>query len=73
MIKKDYRGVGCPMNFVKAKLVLETMSIGHQLEILLDDGQPIQNVPNSIQLEGHKIIQQQQDSAGHWKVIIEKK
>ena len=71
-IEKDYRGVACPMNFVKTKLVLETMGAGQQLEILLDDGEPINNVPNSVKLEGHKIIQQTQSSDGYWAVLIEK-
>ena len=44
------------MNFVKTKLVLETMSTGDRLNILLDDGAPIQNVPNSVELEGHKVL-----------------
>jgi sulfite reductase (ferredoxin) len=71
-IKKDYRGVACPMNFVKTKLVLETMNSGQQLEILLDDGEPIENVPNSVKLEGHKILKQEKDGP-HWVVVIEKK
>ena len=48
------------MNFVKTKLVLETLSIGDRLTVLLDDGAPIQNVPNSVQLEGHKILSKTQ-------------
>jgi sulfite reductase (ferredoxin) len=71
-IEKDYRGVACPMNFVKTKLVLETMNTGQQLEILLDDGEPIGNVPNSVKLEGHKVLQQTQSGEGHWTVLIEK-
>ena len=71
-IEKDFRGVGCPMNFVKTKLVLETMTTGQQLSILLDDGAPIQNVPNSVKLEGHKVLSQNQSSEGHWTVLIEK-
>ena len=71
-IEKDYRGVGCPMNFVKTKLVLETMSVGDELTVLLDDGAPIQNVPNSVKLEGHKVRSQEKDGSGHWKVLIEK-
>ena len=71
-VEKDFRGVGCPMNFVKTKLVLETMQPGQQLSILLDDGAPIQNVPNSVKLEGHKILKQEQQTGDHWQVIIEK-
>jgi len=70
--EKDFRGVMCPMNFVKTKLALSTMKSGEKLQILLDDGEPIQNVPNSIKLEGHKILNQVQLSQGHWQVLIEK-
>ena len=72
ILEKDYRGVGCPMNFVKTKLVLETMQVGQQLQIFLDDGAPIQNVPNSVKLEGHKVLGQDKQPEGHWKVLIEK-
>jgi tRNA 2-thiouridine synthesizing protein A len=53
----DLRGVVCPMNFVKAKLKLEGMDKGEVLEVILDSGEPIQNVPKSIKEEGHKIIE----------------
>lgn len=71
-LEKDFRGVACPMNFVKTKLVLETMNPGQLLTILLDDGAPIQNVPNSVKLEGHNILKQEQASEGHWSVTIKK-
>ncbi len=71
-VEKDYRGVACPMNFVKTKLVLDTMNSGQQLKILLDDGEPIQNVPNSVALEGHKVLSKTQSGA-FWEVVIEKK
>jgi len=71
-IQKDFRGVACPMNFVKTKLVLDTMSSGQKLEILLDQGEPIENVPNSVQLEGHKVLYKKQVD-NYWSVLIEKK
>ena len=71
VITKDFRGVKCPMNFVKTKLALETLSPGDRLTILLDDGAPIQNVPNSIKLEGHKILSKVTVD-NYWEVLIEK-
>lgn len=68
---KDLRGVTCPMNFVKAKIALETMQAGWRLAVLLDDGAPIENVPRSIQGEGHKILEQTM-KGDHWYVLIEK-
>ncbi len=54
--KIDLRGVLCPINFVKTKLKLEMMDDGQVLEITLDDGEPMRNVPRSIKEEGHKIV-----------------
>jgi TusA-related sulfurtransferase len=47
-IELDLRGVICPYNFVKTKLKLEAMEHGQILSVLLDDGDPIQNVPLSV-------------------------
>ncbi len=70
---KDFRGVACPMNFVKTKLALASLNSGDLLEIWLDDGQPINNVPGSVKLEGHAIVEQQQTKEGYWRVVIKKK
>ncbi len=53
----DLRGVLCPINFVKTKLKLESMAEGEVLEVVLDSGEPIQNVPKSLKDEGHKIVE----------------
>lgn len=60
------------MNFVKTKIELALMQSGELLEILLDDGQPIDNVPGSVRLEGHTIVEQTQID-NYWKVVIRKK
>ena len=52
----DLRGVACPLNWVKTKLRLEEMEPGEVLEVLLDDGDPIRNVPRSVRAEGHRIV-----------------
>ncbi|OGG94731.1 MAG: hypothetical protein A2527_05905 [Candidatus Lambdaproteobacteria bacterium RIFOXYD2_FULL_50_16] len=69
---KDFRGVSCPMNFVKTKITLAAMRSGQTLEVWLDDGQPIINVPESVKLEGHQILNQDQEDEGHWSVVIQK-
>jgi len=68
----DLRGVACPMNFVKAKLRLEGMDIGEALAIILDDGEPIQNVPASLRGEGQAIEQTEDLHDGHWRVVVRK-
>ena len=54
----DLRGVACPMNYVKTKLKLEMMDEGEQLEVWLDAGDPIRNVPMSLRNDGHKVLEQ---------------
>jgi tRNA 2-thiouridine synthesizing protein A len=52
----DLRGVCCPMNFVKAKLFLEGIEQGETVELLLDDGEAVKNVPRSLKAEGHRLL-----------------
>jgi TusA-related sulfurtransferase len=51
----DLRGTPCPLNFVRTKIQLEKMSTGELLEVWLDPGEPIEQVPDSLVMEGHKL------------------
>ncbi|MEM7590797.1 MAG: sulfurtransferase TusA family protein [Cyanobacteria bacterium P01_A01_bin.83] len=51
----DLRGTPCPVNFVRTKLRLEQMSPGSILEVWLDSGEPIEQVPDSLKMEGYQI------------------
>jgi TusA-related sulfurtransferase len=51
----DLRGTPCPINFVRTKLKLERMSPGSLLEVWLDGGEPIEQVPDSLAMEGYQI------------------
>jgi TusA-related sulfurtransferase len=52
----DLRGTPCPLNFVRTKLRLEKMSPNQILEVWLDKGEPIEQVPNSLQMSGYQIL-----------------
>jgi tRNA 2-thiouridine synthesizing protein A len=67
----DLRGISCPTNFVKAKLALEMIETGESVEFLLDDGEPIKNVPRSLKAEGHKLLSLQEE-AGYYRLVLEK-
>jgi tRNA 2-thiouridine synthesizing protein A len=62
----------CPITFVKTKLKLEELHQGEILEIILNDGEPMQNVPRSIKGEGHKILALEKLSEDTYKLTIEK-
>ena len=51
----DLRGTPCPINFVRTKLCLEQMEQGQLLEVWLDPGEPIEQVPESLKIEGYSI------------------
>ncbi len=70
-VKQDLRGVGCPINYVKAKLFLENMETGETLSLLLDEGEPIENVPASLKEDGHKILKIQQVE-DYYRLLVEK-
>lgn len=70
--QKDCRGVGCPMNLVYLKVEIARLKSGQVLDIILDDGAPVRNVPASAQKEGHKILEQKRLSDGAWSILIEK-
>ena len=42
------------------------------LELILDNGPPINNVPGSVEKEGHTILQKKQLEDGSWQLLIRK-
>jgi TusA-related sulfurtransferase len=53
--KLDLRGTPCPLNFVRTKLKLQQMLGGELLEVWLDPGEPIEQVPDSLVMSGYQI------------------
>lgn len=46
----------CPLTFVKTKLRVERMASGETLEVRLNAGEPLENVPRSLAELGHTIL-----------------
>ncbi|KAA0682914.1 sulfurtransferase TusA family protein [Roseomonas genomospecies 6] len=46
----------CPLTFVKTKLSVERMAVGQTLEVRLNAGEPLENVPRSLIELGHSIL-----------------
>ncbi len=67
----DLTGVKCPINFVKAKVKLSTMESNSVLALILDDGDPVRNVSESLKMEHHTILSQTKINDQH-KVIVQK-
>jgi len=62
------------MTFVKTKLKIEKMESGQILEVLLNEGEPLKNVPLSAQELGHQILEIcAQNDNQTYKILIQKK
>lgn len=68
----DITDVVCPVTFVKAKVAIEELEIGEILEVRMNEGEPIQNVPRSFKDEGHKVIQVVNNGDGTYTIFVEK-
>jgi TusA-related sulfurtransferase len=66
----DLRGTPCPINFVRTKLRLERMAVGEILEVWLDGGEPIEQVPDSLQMEGY-LIREIVDRQGFFALYVQ--
>ncbi|MBH8575862.1 sulfurtransferase TusA family protein [Nostocaceae cyanobacterium CENA369] len=65
----DLRGTPCPINFVRTKLRLEQMPSGSLLEVWLDTGEPIEQVPDSLTMAGYH-IEQITDCTGYFSLLV---
>lgn len=61
----------CPMTFVKTKLQLDKMEKGQVLEVVLREGEPLANVPKSVEQDGHKVLKICKDDQVY-KILIER-
>ena len=68
----DINDVVCPITFVKTKVALEDLEDGQILEIRLNEGEPIQNVPRSLKDENHKVLEVKDNSDGTFTIFVEK-
>ena len=62
----------CPMTFVKTKIELSKLQSGDRLEVLLMEGEPLENVPRSSEDQGYKVLSVELVKENIHKIIIEK-
>ena len=61
-----------PMTFVKTKLKLAQIADGDILEVLLTDGEPLNNVPKSAKEQGYNVLSVEHVEGNIHKVTIKK-
>jgi TusA-related sulfurtransferase len=67
----DLAGVPCPANTARALLRLELLDEGDLLAVIVDDGEPLANVPPSLTAEGHEVLAVT-PLDGRWRVLVRK-
>ncbi|MFP4509881.1 MAG: sulfurtransferase TusA family protein [Spirochaetaceae bacterium] len=60
----------CPYTFVKSKLAIEQLKHGEVLRIHLGNSESAANVPRSLDLEGHEVLQVERVEPNHWVVDV---
>ena len=72
--KIDITADVCPMTFVRTRLKLETMTAGQVLEVTLNAGEPLKNVPRSVTEMGDEVIELVEitDTPGAFRLTIRK-
>ncbi len=68
----DLKGTPCPLNYARAKLVIEKLAPGDILEMFLDEGEPIYNVPRNLKDDGHQILNIEKKE-NFYRVLVKKK
>ena len=66
----DITDVNCPVTFVKTKVALEELDEGQILQVHLNDGEPVQNVPRSVKDEGHQVLRLDDNGDGTYELYI---
>ena len=60
----------CPMTFVKTKLELEKLQPGDTLEVLLTEGEPLNNVPKTAVEQGFAVVENVHVKADIHRLVI---
>jgi len=68
----DLRGQICPYTFVRTKLALEEMEPGQVLRVIVDYPPAVQNVPQSVRLQGDEVLSVRKTNATDWEIIVRK-
>lgn len=70
--KLDITREHCPMTFVKTKIQLSKLNTGDVLEVLLTEGEPLENVPKSSREQGFNVLDISHVEGVVHKVLIQK-
>lgn len=63
----------CPMTFVRTKIQLSKLRDGDILEVLVNKGEPLDNIPSSAIEQGYRILSvSESETKDQYKIVIQK-
>ena len=63
----------CPMTFVKTKIELSKLKQGDVLNVLVGEGEPLENIPKSSAEQGYKVLSvSETETKGTHLIVIQK-
>ena len=71
----DIREDACPLTWVRTRVALGRLRPGEVLEVLLREGEPLDNVPRTAEEEGHRTLARERvagEGSGLWRLWIER-
>jgi tRNA 2-thiouridine synthesizing protein A len=51
----DLRGIACPLSWAKARVMLETLTRGAEVDLLVDDPRGARDIPRAAEATGHHV------------------
>ena len=69
----DLRGVQCPMTFQMTLMSLEAMDEGQCLEVIIDDGAGVVNVPRDLTDMGHEILKLMPEGERAFRILVRRR
>lgn len=68
----DITDVICPVTFVKVMAALDELTDGEILRVLMNGGEPIQNIPRSLKDDGHRVTSVEANADGTFSLTVVK-
>jgi sulfite reductase (NADPH) hemoprotein beta-component/sulfite reductase (ferredoxin) len=66
----DLRGVRCPLAWAKAKVRLETLARGTEVDLVIDDPRSLRDIPRAAEAAGHHVLTVS-DGPLPWRITLE--
>lgn len=72
MFHIDVSADTCPMTFVRTRLQLDKMPAGAVLEVRYKGDEPRENLPRSLNEQGHSILEHEHGADGSGRIRVRK-